>query len=139
MAKAEVGEARFSILLYGDDLPMAEVEELLALKAVRTLRKGDVVNQLPLIRAETDEWIYTIPMVAPEGEDAGLNQLLTHLLAHGDALKKLQDKNTVELRMYVQSDYAQMAYCLMPETLTKLAELALPLSVSSLSWGEVDV
>lgn len=139
MAKAKVGEGRFSLLLHGDELPMEEIEQMLGLKAVRALRKGDVVNQLPLIKAETDEWIYTIPLVAPEGEDAGLNQLLSHLAQHGEALKQLQQRYGVELRMYVQSDYAQMAYSLMPETLSKLAELSLPLSVSSLSWGEFDL
>lgn len=139
MAEAKIGEGRFSLLLHGDELPMEEIEQLLALKAVRILHKGDVVNQLPLIKAETDEWIYTIPLVAPEGEDVGLNQLLAHLAQHGAALKQLQVKYSVELRMYVQSDYAQMAYCLMPETLTKLAGLGLPLSVSSLSWGEFDL
>lgn len=139
MARAKVGEGRFSLLLHGDELPMEEIEQMLGLKAVRVLRKGDVVNQLPLIKAETDEWIYTIPLVAPEGEDAGLNQLLSHLAQHGEALKQLQQRYGVELRMYVQSDYAQMAYSLMPETLSKLAELSLPLSVSSLSWGEFDL
>lgn len=139
MAEAKIGEGRFSLLLHGDELPMEEIEQLLALKAVRILHKGDVVNQLPLIKAETDEWIYTIPLVAPEGEDVGLNQLLAHLAQHGAALKQLQAKYSVELRMYVQSNYAQMAYCLMPETLTKLAGLGLPLSVSSLSWGEFDL
>ncbi len=139
MAKADVGEGRFSLLIYGDGLPMAQVEQQLALSATRTLHKGDLVNQLPPIAAETDEWIYTIPLLSPKVEDAGLSQLLSHLLRHRDALGQLQAHYTVELRMSVQSDYAQMAYALMPETLTKLAELALPLSVSSLSWGEVDV
>lgn len=139
MAKAKVGEGRFSLLLHGNELPMEEIEQMLALKAVRTLRRGDVVNQLPLIKAETDEWIYTIPLVTPESEDAGLNQLLTHLAQHGEALKQLQQRYSVELRMFVQSDYAQMAYSLMPETLSKLAELSLPLSVSSLSWGEFEL
>ena len=137
MAEAKVGEARFSLLLHGEMLPMEQIEELLGLKATRVLRKGDVMNRLPMIVVETDEWLHTISLTSPEGTDAGLNQLLTHLIQKGDALKQLQEKCRVELRMYVQSDYAQMAYSLMPSTLQKLAELALPLSVSSLSWGEI--
>lgn len=137
MAEAKVGEARFSLILHGDELPMEQVEALLGLKATRVLRKGDVINRLPLIEAETDEWMHTISLTDPEGTDAGLNGLLTHLTKCADALKELQAKNRVELRLYVQSDYAQMAYSLMPETLQKLSELGLPLSVSSLSWGEI--
>ena len=37
----------------------------------------------------------------------------------------------------MQSDYAQMAYQLMPETMEKVVAIGLPLNVSSLSWGEV--
>ena len=136
MAEAKMGEARFSLILRGDELPMEQVEALLGLKATRTLHKGDVINRLPQIEAETDEWMHTISLTNHEGADAGLNALLTHLTQHTEGLKSLQEKFHVELRLYVQSDYAQMAYSLMPETLHKLAELTLPLSVSSLSWGE---
>ena len=136
MAETRVGEARFSLLLHGDELAMEQIEAALELKATRTLRKGEVINRLPLIEATADEWTYSISLTAPETTDAGLNQLLAHLTARKAVLVQLQEKYNVELRMYVQSDYAQMAYSLMPETLAKLAELALPLSISSLSWGE---
>lgn len=136
MAETKVGEARFSLLLHGDELPMEQIEAQLGLKATRTLRKGEVINRLPLIEAATDEWMHTISLTSPQEADAGLNDLLGQLTFRSDALKQLQEKYCVELRMYVQSDYAQMAYSLMPETLQKLAALALPLSISSLSWGE---
>ena len=136
MAETRVGEARFSLLLHGDVLPMEQIEAALELKATRTLRKGEAINRLPLIEATADEWTHSISLTAPETTDAGLNQLLAHLTERKAVLAQLQEKYNVELRMYVQSDYAQMAYSLMPETLAKLAELALPLSISSLSWGE---
>ena len=136
MAEARVGEARFSLLLHGESLPMEQIESMLELKATRTLHKGDVINRLPLIEAADDEWMHTISLSAPQTEDTGLNQLLSHLLAHGEAMAQLKAAFSVELRMYVQSDYAQMAYSLMSETLKKLAAIDLPLSISSLSWGE---
>ena len=136
MAETKVGEARFSLLLQGETLPMDEIEAKLALKATKTLHKGDVINRLPLIEAKADEWVHTISLTAPQAADEGLNDLLEHLAARLDVLKALQEKYVVELRMYVQSDYAQMAYSLMPQTLKRLAALELPLSISSLSWGE---
>ena len=136
MAETKVGEARFSLLLHGDELPMEEIEAKLGLKATRTLHKGEAINRLPLIEANADEWMHTISLTAPQETDAGLNELLTHLAERNDVLKQLQEKYVIELRMYVQSDYAQMAYSLMPETLQKLATFGLPLSISSLSWGE---
>ena len=136
MAENRMGEARFSLLLQGDELAMEQIEAALELKATRTLRKGDVINRLPLIEASADEWTHSISLTTPEAADAGLNQLLAHLTARKAVLAQLQERYHVALRLYVQSDYAQMTYSLMPETLQKLAELALPLSISSLSWGE---
>ena len=49
MAETRVGEARFSLLLHGDELPMEQIEAALELKATRTLHKGEVINRLPLI------------------------------------------------------------------------------------------
>ena len=55
------------------------------------------------------------------------------------ALAALRESCTVTLRLYIQSDYAQIAYCLSPETMGKLVALGMPLSISSLSWGEVAI
>lgn len=137
MADHKVGEGRFSLILRGDTIPVARVEQLLALAATRVVRKGEVLNRLPEIVADTDEWVYSISLTTPEGADAELNSLLQHLESHAEAIHTLRETYQVELRMYVQSDYAQIAYCLMPETLRKLVAIGLPLGVSSLSWGEI--
>lgn len=139
MTKARVGEARFSILLHGDNLPVDKIESTLGLQATRMIHKGDILNRLPLIEAPTDEWVHSISMTEPDGADADLNALLTQLGGRMDALRALEHDFQVTLRMYIQSDYAQIAYCLMPETLKRLVALGLPLSVSSLSWGEVGI
>ena len=135
-----VGEGRFSLVMEGSDLPAAEIEQKLGIKATRVIRKGDVLNRLPLMTAENDEWAHTIELTNAESTDTALNDLLAQIIVHTGELKAFAERGIkVQLRMYVQSDYAQMSYRLMPETLSRLVATGLPLEVSSMSWGELGI
>ena len=131
--------ARFSLIVEGDGLPMEAISQALELEPTRVIRKGDTLNRLPLIEAAADEWTYTVPLSSPDGVDTELNHLLAQLILHQDALTGLAGEWKLTLRLFVQSDYAHIAYRLMPETLQRLVALGLPLDVSSLSWGEVGI
>ena len=132
-----VNEARFSLIVQGDGLDVNRIESSLGLKATRMIRKGEELNRLPLVVAPEDEWVYAISLTEPEGTDGEWNALLSRLQERREQLNALKQTYQVTLRMYVQSDYAQMAYQLMPETMEKVVAIGLPLNVSSLSWGEV--
>ena len=136
---SRVNVARFSLIVEGDGLPMDEIGKALELEPTRIIRKGDMLNRLPLIEASADEWTYTVPLTSPEGVDTQLNHFLAELILHQDELADLARDWKFTLRLFVQSDYAQIAYRLMPETLQRLVALGLPLDVSSLSWGEVGI
>ena len=135
--KNTVNEARFSLIVQGDGLDVDRIESGLGLKATRMIRKGEELNRLPLVVAPEDEWVYVISLTEPEGADGEWNALLARLQERREQLYALKQSYQVTLRMYVQSDYAQMAYQLMPETMEKVVAIGLPLNVSSLSWGEV--
>ena len=139
MGNNRLNTARFSLIVEGDGLPVNDIGAKLELEPTHIIRKGDVLNRLPLIEAATDEWTYTIPLDSPEGVDTQLNHLLAELILHQEALNELVQHWKVTLRLFVQSDYAQIAYMLMPETLQRLVAIGLPLDVSSLSWGEVAI
>ena len=139
MENSRLNTARFSLIVEGDGLPVDDIGTKLGLDATHIIRKGDVLNRLPLIEATTDEWMYTVPLDNPEGVDDQLNHLLAKLILHQEALADLARDWKVTLRLFVQSDYAQIAYMLMPETLQRLVAIGLPLDVSSVSWGEVDI
>ena len=139
MEKSRLTGARFSLIIEGDALPIGAIGEQLELEPTRIIHKGDTLNRLPLIEATADEWTYTVPLTDPEGVDTQLNHQLAHLILHQEKLAELAQKWKITLRLYVQSDYAQIAYRLMPETLQRLVALGLPLDVSSLSWGEVGI
>lgn len=135
-----VGEGRFSLILEGNDLPAEMIGEKLHIQPTRVIRKGDVLNRLPLIVAEQDEWAHTIDLTNANNTDTALNDLLAQLIMNAVALKELADSGlAVKLRLYVQSDYAQMSYRLMPETLSRLVATGLPLDVTSMSWGELGI
>ena len=135
--KNSVNEARFSLIVQGDGLDVNRIESSLGLKATRMIRKGEELNRLPLVVAPEDEWVYAISLTEPEGTDGEWNALLSRLQERREQLNALKQTYQVTLRMYVQSDYAQMAYQLMPETMEKVVAIGLPLNVSSLSWGEM--
>ena len=135
-----VGEGRFSLLLEGADLPAELIEQKLHIQPTRIIRKGDVLNRLPLMVAEQDEWAHTIDLTNADNTDTALNDLLAQLIVNASALKELESSGmSVKLRLYVQSDYAQMAFRLMPETLSRLVATGLPLDVTSMSWGELGI
>lgn len=134
-----INEARFYLTIHGMDLPVEQIEAGLKVKATRLIRKGEELNRLPLIVAAEDEWQYAVSLTAHHGKDAGLNDLLTLINDKAELLQPMKEKGQVSLRLYVQSDNAQMAYQLMPETLAKIVATGLPLDVSSLSWGEVKI
>ena len=101
---------------------------------------GDVLNRMPMMTAENDEWAHTIELTNAESTDTALNDLLAQIIVHTGELKAFAERGIkVQLRMYVQSDYAQMSYRLMPETLSRLVATGLPLEVSSMSWGELGI
>ncbi len=137
VTKRKIAESRIALLLRAPELDFDAISSALGLQATATRRKGDLINRLPEIVAEADEWAYIVPLNAPEGEDEALNALLECMLSHQAEIAELEKTAQITLRLHVQSDHAQIAYCLMPETLRKLASTGLPLQVSTLSWGEV--
>ncbi len=135
-----VGESRFSLILEGNNLPVEKISAAMGLEPTRVIRKGDVLNRLPLMLAEHDEWTSTIDLTNAQDTDAALNELLAQIIQHKTDMKTLTEQGIgVSMRLYVQSDYAQMSYRLMPETLSRLVATGLPLEVSSISWGEVGI
>ena len=130
-------EARFSVVISGNELPFEQLNGDLGLKATRVIRTGDMLNKLPEVYAGRDEWLYTVQLTDPNGEDKDMNQVLMQLIEHREALSVIQQMYTVTLRLYIRSNKAMIAYRLMPETLQHLLAIGIPLDVTSLSWGDV--
>ena len=133
----KINHCSLALLVIGTNLPMDVISDRLGMKATKIIRTGDIINKLPQMIAGEDEWVYRVDLESPQGRDEIMKGLLENLEACREQLESVKQYGEVRLRLYVQSDYAQMAYCLMPETLSDLAALGLPLDVSSISWGEI--
>ena len=96
-----------------------------------------MLNRLPQIVAGEDEWIYAQELESPQGRDEIMRGILQNIGKSKSGLEKVKQYGEIRLRLHVQSNYAQMAYCLMPETLSDLAAIGIPLDISSVSWGEI--
>ncbi len=135
----KISMARIALIITGSDLPMEEIGKLLELTPTRVVRKGDLLNRLPEIRAQDDEWIYMIDLDTPVGRDENMSVFLQHLISHRKALDTIAVYGEARLRLRVQSDYAQMVYGLEKETIHELDDAGLDLDVASVSWGEVGI
>ena len=133
----KINHASLALMVIGANLPMEEITELLEIEPTKVVHRGDIINKLPQMIAGEDEWVYGRELESPQGRDDIMRGFLEKLHSRREALDKIKQYGEVRLRLRVQSDYAQMAYCLMPETLSDLSGLGLPLDVTSISWGEI--
>ena len=135
----KINQASLTLMVVGANLPLDEITKILGIEPTRVIRQGDVLNRLPQVIAGEDEWLYIRELESPQGRDEIMKGILEQIRRCRDGLEKVKQCGEIRLRLRVQSDYAQMAYCLMPETLQDLASIGLPLDITSISWGEVGV
>ncbi|MBQ8161370.1 MAG: DUF4279 domain-containing protein [Clostridia bacterium] len=134
---SRINHASIALLVTGREIDAQKITELLEMEPTRVIHEGDLLNRLPEIRARDDEWMYVLQLEKPKGRDETLLGLLQHLMDKKAELQEIRDFGAVALRLTVQSNRAQMAYSLSPDTIEALHRVGLPLDVSSLSWGEV--
>ena len=130
-------QSQLVLLISGDGIDFEAISDALGLKSTDVRHKGEVINRLPQIVAEHDEWYHEIELAESNDVDTAMNDLLETLAQHKEKLSALQDRYAIILRMHVKSDYARIFYRLMPDTLARLAKTGVPLEVSVLSWGKM--
>ncbi len=130
-------QSQLVLLISGDEIDFEAISGALGLESTDVRHKGEVINRLPRIVAEHDEWYHEIELTESNDVDTAMNDLLETLAQHKEKLSALQDRYSIILRMHVKSDYARIFYRLMPDTLARLAKTGVPLEVSVLSWGKM--
>ena len=124
-------------MITGSGMDMDKISGMLDMQPTRVIYKGDLLNRLPEIIANEDEWILITQLENPQGRDDILGGLLKKLISKKKELSEIAEFGQVRLRLRVQSDYVEVSYSLMPETVKLMCELGLPLDISTVSWGEV--
>ena len=138
MAKrGEISRSTFALMVAGKDMDMDRISAMLEMQPSRLIHQGDLLNRLPEIYATEDEWILITQLENPQGRDDILGGLLNKLISKKQELSEIAQFGQVRLRLRVQSDYVEVSYSLMPETLELLRNLGLPLDISTVSWGEI--
>ena len=138
MAKrGEISRSTFALMITGSGMDMDKISGMLDMQPTRVIYKGDLLNRLPEIIANEDEWILITQLENPQGRDDILGGLLQKLISKKKELSEIAEFGQVRLRLRVQSDYVEVSYSLMPETVELMCELGLPLDISTVSWGEV--
>lgn len=126
-----------SLIISGEALDFSEIERQLALTPSDIRHKGEVLNKLPPVVSEQDVWIHELELHDNEGLDPKLHEFLEELARDKEFLKGLTEGCEVVLRLYVKSEYAQIFYRFVPDTLKRFADIGLPLEVSVVSWGRM--
>ena len=109
-------QSQLVLLISGEALDFDAISEALGLASTDTRRKGEVINRLPLIQAESDEWYHEVELTESNDVDTAMNDLLETLAQHKDKLAAIKERYTIILRMHVKSDYARIFYRLMPKS-----------------------
>lgn len=130
-------QSQLVLLIAGDGLDFEAISTALGLESTDVRHKGEIINRLPEVVAERDEWYHEIELTQSNDVDKAMNDLLETLALHKEKLAVLRERYTIILRMHVKSDYARIFYRLMPDTLARLAKTGVPLEVSVLSWGKI--
>lgn len=135
--KSSSGNWVLSLIISGESLDFEKIQKMLELEPSDIRHKGEMLNKLPPVISEQDVWIHELELYENEGLDPRMQNLLQVLEASSRALQAFCADCDVVLRLYVKSEYAQIFYRFVPDTLRRLAAIGLPLEVSVVSWGRM--
>lgn len=85
-----------------------------------------------------DVWIYKHTIKKEEDLNTPVISIINDLRPHKQYLNELTNSVDIYVKLYIQSDLAQIGFELLPEVIVGLAELNLKVEFSILSWGGVD-
>ncbi|MCH5185393.1 MAG: DUF4279 domain-containing protein [Oscillospiraceae bacterium] len=120
-----------SLTIYGDKLNFDNITSILELQPTKTIRKGDNIRNNNRFVAEKDLWIYE----KKYNDLESLNISLTDFLEEIEKIKNTDNKLEKRVRIYIQSEPAQIFFSLPQVILKKISDLKLDMDISILSWG----
>lgn len=125
---------KISLIIHGD---IGEYEDLAILNnygVVKYRKKGELVSKvLPRLENDTFSFVYEVS----EYSEEKLNGFFD-IMKLIDINKYKAKGCDINIRLYIQSDYAQVQFVLPQNIIHRIEELGLDLYVSVLSWGGVD-
>lgn len=132
-----VSSGSCSLIIKGDDINIGQVGDKLELTPTRVVRKGEVMSSV-VGPSPCASWSYDIHVSDDRPPYFAVDELLTILLPKRSFLEDLSQSHDVSLRLYIQSDLAQISFDLPIRVIRRLADMGLRVEFSILSWGGVE-
>ncbi|WP_138753543.1 DUF4279 domain-containing protein [Paenibacillus sinopodophylli] len=122
-----------SLLIRGDDLNKESISNGLNLNPTNYILKGQQIKKTKF-KAPKDIWTYEVKLVNEELPNTVLYNLISKLKHSKNYIINTSFED-ICIRLYLQSDLAQIYFDIEPNVLKELAELKIRFEVSILSWG----
>ena len=126
-----------SLVIRAESINMEDITKNILVDNYKIVMKGEVISKIvpPL---ENDCYSYETQGESGESFRQILEKHLDTITPFKEYLQKIKSIYDVSIRIYVQSDFAQIYFELPPETVKKLVEFYLTTEISILSWGGVE-
>lgn len=126
-----------SFIIKNIKLDFDEISDRLKLQPTKIVRNGESLSKV-VEESQNDIWIYEVKSKENSNTNAIFEKLLNDISPSIDNIKLLSGLHSIYLRLYVQSDYAQIRMDISKNVIQKLSDLNIRLEISVLSWGGVD-
>ncbi|MDR1616631.1 MAG: DUF4279 domain-containing protein [Syntrophomonadaceae bacterium] len=127
----------WSLIIRGKNLNFDKIQEKLKITPTSISKEGKDYNSKILEPLKHDVWIYEIEFDENKDSKQALEELLVAIKPVKRHLLELDLSANVQIRWYVQTDYAQIYYEIPPKLLKMLSDMELKLEISILSWGGI--
>jgi len=125
-----------SLIVESEKESIYDAIKILGFTEYKIIEKGKLISRaLPC--SEVNSYIYTQTCDEPEMYQKALLTFLEIIKEKKDDINFLKTKYNIYLKVFCQSDYAQMQFELLPEAFKAMYEIGLKCEFSILSWGEV--
>lgn len=125
-----------SLVIRGEYLNNIDIAEELGISPTNLTLKGQYINNTKY-KAPKDVWTYEVKLEDKDTPNTVVNNLVLKLKSAKKHLNHTLFED-ISIRLYLQSDMAQMYFEILPSVLVELAELNIRFEVSILSWGGVE-
>ena len=125
-----------SLIVESENESMDDVIKILGFSEYKIIEKGKSFSKV-LPCSEVNSYIYTQPCDESEKYQEVFFSFLKKIKEKRDEIDLLKTRYDIYLKVFYQSDYAQMQFKLLPEMFEVMCEIGLECKFSIFSWGEV--
>ncbi len=137
MNKYEYGTVgNISLIIKDNSLDFKEISNNFNLENITITRKGDIISNA-FGEAKYDTWLYQLKIDVNENINDAFKRFIKSIANAKEFIKLIVLEHDICIKLYLQSDFAQIGFELSSDVINSIAGLNLKLELSILSWGGV--